>query len=226
MSYQLYLGDCLEFMRGLKAGEVDAVVTDPPYGIGEDGGDKQRRRHYKPLVIHEKKEWDKARPTKQFFDEIRRVSKVQIIWGGNYFADYLPPSMGWLYLYKNIGGDFSDGELAWTSQRKAVRDFSKSSFAGLHGGWDRQHPTQKPVSLMAWCISLLPPECTTIFDPFAGSGTTGVACMQTGRNFIGCEIDPQYYAIAERRIKDAAAQPLLFEQDEIQPHKQGGLFDA
>lgn len=211
-TYQLHLGDCLEFMRTLPAGSIDAVVTDPPYGIGEDGGDKQRRRHYKPLVIHAKKEWDKERPRKEIFDEIRRVSKHQIIWGGNYFADYLPPSMGWLYWDKLIGGDFSDGELAWTSRKKAVRSFSKSSFAGLHGGWDREHPTQKPVALMSWCVYLLPDNCFTILDPFMGSGTTGVACMQLGRNFIGCEIDPGYFAIAEKRIKAAAQQPLLFEQ--------------
>jgi DNA modification methylase len=208
---KLILGDCLEVMKTMQDKSIDAVITDPPYGIGEDGGDKKRRRNYKPLVIHEKKEWDKERPQKIYFDEIRRISKFQIIWGGNYFADYLPPSMGWLYWDKRIGGDFSDGELAWTSQKKAVRDFSKSSFSGLHGGWDRVHPTQKPVSLMIWCIYLLPDNCKKILDPFMGSGTTGVACVQTGRNFIGIEIDPAYYAIAEKRIHDAQQQPLLFE---------------
>lgn len=209
--YTLHLGDCLEYMRTMPDGFVDAVITDPPYGIGEDGGDKQRRRHYKPLVMHEKKEWDRERPQKVYFEEIIRVSKLQIIWGGNYFADFLPPSMGWLYWDKLIGGDFSDGELAWTSRKNAVRSFSKSSFAGLRGGWLREHPTQKPVSLMKWCLEIakVKPDAT-IFDPFMGSGTTGVACMQTGRNFIGCEIDPGYYAIAQRRIEAAAAQPLLF----------------
>ena len=206
----LHLGDCLEFMRGLPDGAFDCVITDPPYGIGEDGGDKKRRRHYKPLVIHEKKEWDKQRPQKIYFDEIIRVSKIQIIWGGDYFADFLPPSMGWLYWDKLIGGDFSDGELAWTSRKRAVRSFSKSSFSGLRGGWLREHPTQKPVSLMKWCLEIaeLKPGAK-VFDPFMGSGTTGVACMQTGRNFIGCEIDPDYFAIAQRRIAAAQMQPRL-----------------
>ena len=207
--FTLHKGDCLEYMKSLPSDSVDVVVTDPPYGIGEDGGNKQRRRNYKPLVIHEKKEWDKERPQKIYFDEIRRVSKIQIIWGGNYFADFLPPSMGWLYWDKRIGGDFSDGELAWTSQKKAVRDFSKSSFAGLRGGWDRQHPTQKPVSLMVWCIEQVK-NCQTILDPFMGSGTTGVAAMQLGKCFIGCEIDPDYFAVAEKRLQRAVLQPSLF----------------
>jgi DNA modification methylase len=210
MTVELILGDCLEVMKSIPDKSIDAVITDPPYGIGEDGGDKKRRRNYKPLVIHEKKEWDKERPQKEYFDQIRRVSNYQIVWGGNYFADYLPPSMGWLYWDKRIGGDFSDGELAWTSQKKAVRDFSKSSFAGLHGGWDRQHPTQKPVDLMKWCLEILKMDVgTTILDPFMGSGTTGVACMQTGRNFIGIEIDEGYFKIAEKRIHDAQQQMRL-----------------
>ena len=118
--------------------------------------------------------------------------------------------MGWLYWDKLIGGDFSDGELAWTSRKRAVRSFSKSSFSGLRGGWLREHPTQKPVSLMKWCLEIaeLKPGAK-VFDPFMGSGTTGVACMQTGRNFIGCEIDPDYFAIAQRRIAAAKLQPRL-----------------
>lgn len=204
----LYLGDCLEILPTLD--KVDAVVTDPPYGIGEDGGDKSRRRHYEPLVIHERMAWDKNRPSKKAFDYLIAVSDEQIVWGGNYFADYLPPSMGWLYWDKRIGGDFSDGELAWTSQHKAVRDFSKSSFHNLKGGHWRQHPTQKPVALIEWCIDLLPlPQ--TILDPFMGSGTTGVACANLGRKFIGIEIEPKYFDIACERIEAAQAQGRLFE---------------
>jgi DNA modification methylase len=203
----LYLGDCLEILPTLD--KVDAVLTDPPYGIGEDGGDKKRRRHYEPLVIHERKQWDKERPTKNVFDLLRKASKVQIIWGGNYFADLLPPSMGWLYWDKRIGGDFSDGELAWSSQQKAVRDFSKSPFHNLKSGHWRQHPTQKPVALMEWCITLLP-NPKTILDPFMGSGTTGVACANLGRKFIGIEIEEKYFDIACERIQAAYAQGRLF----------------
>ena len=203
----LYLGDCRDILPTL--GKVDAVVTDPPYGIGEDGGDKNRRRGYKPLVVHEKLSWDKERPQKDIFDAIRECSSSQIIWGGNYFADFLPPSMGWLYWDKKMGGDFSDGELAWTSQKKAVRDFSKSPFAGLSGGHDRVHPTQKPIALMKWCIAFIP-DAQTILDPFMGSGTTGVAAVQIGKQFIGIEREPKYFDIACKRIEDAQKQGDLF----------------
>ena len=203
----LDLGDCRDILPTL--GKVDAVVTDPPYGISEDGGDKNRRRGYRPLVVHEKLSWDKERPQKDIFDAIRKCSSSQIIWGGNYFADFLPPSMGWLYWDKKMGGDFSDGELAWTSQKKAVRDFSKSPFAGLSGGHNRVHPTQKPIALMKWCIAFIP-DAQTILDPFMGSGTTGVAAVQMGRKFIGIEREPKYFDIACKRIEDAQKQGDLF----------------
>lgn len=206
-SCELYLGDCMEVMPAL--GKVDACLTDPPYGIGEDGGDKKRRRGYKPLVVHERKTWDRERPSQAHFDLIRDKSDEQIIWGGNYFADLLPPSMGWLYWDKLMGGDFSDGELAWTSKRQAVRDFSKSPFAGLKGGHLRQHPTQKPVELMSWCLGFVP-NAPVVLDPFMGSGTTGVACAKAGRSFIGIEIDEGYFNIACDRIRKAYAQPDLF----------------
>ena len=203
----LYLGDCMDILPTLD--KVDAVITDPPYGIGEDGGDKNRRRGYKPLVVHEKLSWDKDRPQIEVFDAMRKCSSTQIIWGGNYFADFLPPSMGWLYWDKKMGGDFSDGELAWTSQKKAVRDFSKSPFAGLMGGHNRVHPTQKPEALMQWCIQQAGnPE--TILDPFMGSGTTGVAAIQLGRKFIGIEREPKYFDVACQRIEQAVAQGQLF----------------
>jgi DNA modification methylase len=217
---RLILGDCLEVLPTL--GRVDAVLTDPPYGIGEDGGDKNRRRGYKPLVVHEKKEWDKERPPRGHFDLIRSVSSEQIVWGGNYFADYLPPSMGWLYWDKLMGGDFSDGELAWTSKRQAVRDFSKSPFAGLKGGHLRQHPTQKPVELMSWCLGFLP-NARTILDPFMGSGTTGVACVKLGRKFIGIEIDEGYFDIAVERIRKAYAQPDMFIKRPPEPKQEALL---
>jgi DNA modification methylase len=214
----LYLGDCLEVMPSL--GKVDACLTDPPYGIGESGGDKSRRRGYEPLVIHEDKGWDKSRPQKKVFDAIQLSSNNQIIWGGNYFADMLPPSMGWLYWDKKMGGDFSDGELAWTSRRAAVRDFSKSPFAGLKGGHLRQHPTQKPVALMEWCLGFLP-NAETILDPFMGSGTTLVACAKLGRKGIGIELDPDYFEIACKRVQEAYDQPDLFVAPPTPPTQEG-----
>ena len=202
----LHLGDCLEVMRYMPDKSVDAVITDPPYGIGEDGG-ACRTRGKPGYAKHEKRHWDKNRPDKQYFETMRTVSKNQVIFGGNYFADLLPPTMGWIYWRKLMGGDFSDGELAWTSFNRALKEYTKCP-----KGIDKEHPTQKPLALMKWVIETYTNEGDTILDPFMGSGTTGVACVQTGRNFIGCEIDPDYYAIAERRIRDAQAHvPLPFE---------------
>ena len=192
-SITLYRGDCLEVMAGLDAGCVDAIITDPPYGIGEDGGKFRDRKGGGHRVL-EKMDWDKSSPDKVYFDEMLRVSECQIIWGGNYFSDKLPQSRGWLYWDKLMGGDYSDGELAWTSADGVLRKFTKCNKA--HG---KRHPTQKPVSLMVWCVKRTP---GTVLDPFMGSGTTGVACVKLGRKFIGIEIDQKYFDIACKRISD------------------------
>lgn len=204
----LYEGDCMDILPTL--GKVDAVITDPPYGIGESGGEKNRHRHTQfTTPKHVDFGWDAIRPEKAVFDVMVKSCSVFICWGGNYFADYLPPSMGWLYWDKMMGGDFSDGELAYTNRKKALRAFAIHPFNGLSGGKDRQHPTQKPLALMRWCIEQAGnPE--TILDPFMGSGTTGVAAIQMGRKFIGIEREPKYFDIACQRIEQAVAQGQLF----------------
>jgi len=197
----LYLGDCREVLPGL--GRVDAVVTDPPYGIGEDGGMFRGRKGGGVRVLP-KMGWDKQRPDREIFEQMRACSAEQIIWGGNYFADYLPPSKGWLYWQKLMGGDFSDGELAWTSRNRALREFTKCPKSP-----GAEHPTQKPVELMQWCLGFLP-DAHTILDPYMGSGTTGVACARLRRRFVGIEIEEKYFDIACRRIAAEYAQPRLF----------------
>jgi DNA modification methylase len=187
----------------LLLGKVDAVVTDPPYGIGEDGG-AQRTRSRKGYAKHEKKGWDAKRPAPEVFSTMLSVSGDQIIWGGNYFADLLPPKMGWLYWQKKMGGDFSDGELAWTSRDRALKEFTKCP-----KGIDKSHPCQKPIVLMEWCIGFLP-NARTILDPFMGSGTTLVACAKLGRKGIGIECDAEYFDIAVKRVTEAYRQPDLF----------------
>lgn len=198
---RLILGDCLDVLPTL--GPVDAVVTDPPYGIGEHGG-ACRTRKRTGYAKHEKKDWDRARPDQAVFDAILTCSREQIIWGGNYFADILPPRMGWLYWRKLMGGDFSDGELAWTSRQGALREYVRCP-----KGMDKAHPCEKPVDLMRWCLGFVP-DARTILDPFMGSGTTGVACAKLGRSFIGIEIDPGYFDTACKRIEDAYRQPDMF----------------
>ena len=197
----LYLGDCLDVMPTLD--KVDAVVTDPPYGIGEDGGHFRDRKGGGHRVLP-KKNWDNERPSKLSFDLMLHNSQNQIIWGGNYFTDFLPPSKFWLYWDKLMGGDFADGELAWTSLDRALRKFEMCNKMG-----GKLHPTQKPVALMEWCLNFLP-EANITLDPFMGSGTTGVACAKLGRKFIGIELDEDYFNIACERIEKAYQQPDLF----------------
>jgi len=210
----LYLGDCHEILPTL--GKVDAVVTDPPYGIGQDGGCFRDRKGGGHRVLA-KGDWDGETPDREVFDLIRACSLEQIIWGGNYFTDKLPPSKGWLYWQKLMGGDFSDGELAWTSRDRALREFTICN--KMHG---KEHPTQKPVELMQWCLGFLP-DAITILDPFMGSGTTGVACVNFDRRFIGIERHAPYFDIACRRIEEAHRQPRLFAEPTPRPVQEALL---
>ena len=209
---RLILGDCLEVMPLL--GRFDAVVTDPPYGIGEHGGGFRGRKG-QSIRVHQNKGWDKRRPDQVAFGVMLGCSDAQVIWGGNYFADWLPPSKGWFYWRKLMGGDFADGELAWTSLDRALREFTKCP-----KGQGAVHPTQKPVALMEWCLGFLP-DAKTILDPFMGSGTTLVACQRMGRHGTGIELDPDYFAIACKRVDEAARQPdLLIPETQQKPTQE------
>lgn len=173
------------------------MLTDPPYGIDRSGQPETFTKLVKhKRKLHEDFGWDKERPSAETFQQIQNASDVQIIWGGNYFADLLPASMGWLYWDKGQKGlSMSDGELAWTSMQKALRAFTCNRFA-LIGS---QHPTQKPSQLMRWSITQAGfPE--TILDPFMGSGTTLRAAKDLGRRAIGIEIEERYCEIAAKRL--------------------------
>lgn len=204
MTVELILGDCLEVMQTMADKSIDAVITDPPYGIADiwKGGGGHGWGVAKKATA-KRNEWDK-KPGQEYFDEIFRIADKVIIWGGNYFE--LPPSRGWLVWNKpERNFTLAEAELAWTNLSIPVRviDYRRSDPG-------RQHPTQKPVGVMKFCIEKAKlPEGSTIFDPFAGAATTGIACLQMGMNFIGCEIDPEYYAIAEQRIAEAQLQPRL-----------------
>jgi DNA modification methylase len=219
----LYLGDCRDILPTL--GKVDAVITDPPYGInygklmkgkgdGNGGLDRNRWKDYAAF------DWDTDRPSREVFDLLRDVSKQQIIWGGNYFADLLPPSMQWLVWDKCQTFSLADFELAWTSQQKAARLFRLSRPEALQDG--RQHPTQKPIALMKWCIAIVS-DALEIVDPFMGSGTTGVAAVEMRKGFIGIEREPAYFDIACKRIEHAYNQPPLFDEP-MNPQEQIGLI--
>ena len=194
---ELYLGDCMEVLPLLP--RVDAVITDPPYGINKDGqkrttGGHGGRKEYEFLG------WDGERPAPAVFYAILNSADVHVVWGGNYFADLLPPTMRWLVWDKGQRINQSDGELAWTSMQSALRICTMNRVELMKDG--AEHPTQKPIALMKWCIDQAG-KPQTILDPFMGSGTTGVAAVQMGRRFIGIEREPKYFEIACRRIEDA-----------------------
>lgn len=211
---RLILGDCREVMPTL--GTFDAVVTDPPYGIGRDG-QKRTMGGNGGRKAYEFKYWDGKRPSAEVFRLILSSAPEQIIWGGNYFADLLPPSMRWLVWDKGQRINQSDGELAWTSQQAALRITEKNRVALLLEG--AQHPTQKPVALMEWCLGFLP-EAVTILDPFMGSGTTLVACQRLGRHGTGIELDPDYFEIACRRVEEVVRNPPLFIPEPPKPKQE------
>jgi len=196
--------DCMELMARYPDKYFDLAVVDPPYGIGEDGG-KARTRGSK-RTNGEKKGWDNQIPNAEYFAELMRVSKNQIIWGGNYFADLLPASRCWLYWQKNMGGDFADGELAWTSFDKVLKQYTKRSET-----FDRIHPTQKPVALYAWIYHNYLPQGGKVVDTHLGSGSNRIAADKAGNiEFTAFEIDEEYFDDSVKRFEEYARQLKLF----------------
>lgn len=204
----LYLGDCMEILPTLP--KVDAVITDPPYGINEAAGKNKSRSKLAHSKDYGNLDWDSAPPPQSLIDALRAHSDWQAFFGGNYFV--LPPSSCWLVWDKlNGANDFADCELAWTNWPKAVRRIAWRWHGMLReGNEERFHPTQKPLEVMKWVLDLCP-KADTVLDAFMGSGTTGVACVHQGRKFIGIEREPSYFDIACRRIEQAAKQGQLFE---------------
>ena len=200
----IYNADCAEVLPSISA---DLLLTDPPYGIdyGRAGGFSASHGWGQ---WRENVEWDAERPAPEIFDAMLGATREQVIWGGNYFADLLPPTMRWLAWDKGQR-DFSlaDMELAWTSQQKAARVFTYARGKAVKDG--KKHPTQKPVALMEWCFGFFP-KAETVLDCYLGSGTTLVACAKLGRKGIGIELDPDYFEIACERVQKAYDQPDLF----------------
>ena len=197
----IYCADCLTVLPHLSG--VDAVVTDPPYGIGYAGSMKlgQVRFGWKQYEGG----WDESRPSDKTMTEVVSKGKQAVVWGGNFFP-CLPVSAGWL-IWNKVQRNFSmgEGEMAWTNFLNSIRIFDLARANCLEDG--KQHPTQKALALMVWCLGFVDGE--TILDPFMGSGTTGVACIRTGRRFIGIELEPKYCAIAVERMERELAQPCL-----------------
>ena len=197
----LYLGDCMDILPTLP--KVDAVITDPPYGISFAAQPtKWQRRAGKAA-----ESWDDQ--TAPDIDAIRALGDVQVIWGGNYYR--LPPTRGWLSWFKpDAPPSMASLELAWTNMDRNARQFSWA--IGATNAERVGHPTQKPLALMLWTIEQAG-RPSVILDAFMGSGTTGVAAAQMGLSFIGIEREPKYFDIACRRIEEAQRQQPLIPHD-------------
>lgn len=222
---RLIQGDCAEVMPLI--GRVNAVITDPPYGIGESARRIASRGKLAKTIDYGDFTWDASPPSREVIDAVVRAGKNAIIFGGNYF--HLPPARGWLVWDKMNSGNFADCELAWTNISMSVRIF-RHMWNGMirqsERNTQRVHPTQKPIELMQWCLGFLA-DAKTILDPFMGSGATGVACIRTGRQFIGIEKEPKYFDIAVKRIQQAwclKCSELPF--SEIEKPKQEELFEG
>lgn len=204
----LYLGDNAAILPTL--GRVDAVVTDPPYGIGEARNDNPSRSVLAQSKDYGASDWDDNPADPETIAHLRAISDWQVIFGGNYFD--LPASSCWLVWDKQNGeNDFADCELAWTNLKKAVRRLYWRWHGMIRKGHEeRFHPTQKPLGVMQWCLTHLPASTRTVLDPYMGSGTTGVACLKAGLSFIGIEREPAYFDIACQRLSDALSQPDFF----------------
>jgi len=215
--------DCMDYMRGLPDKAFALAIVDPPYGIGFDGkttvkGKSGKASTFTDKQHHIKKEWDVSRPTAEYFAELQRVSKNQIIWGGNYFADLLPPQKGWIFWDKKITNanntNFSDGELAWTSFNCILRRFTYDwiGFGYLNNPQREKkiHPTQKPVALYKWLLTNYAKPGDKILDTHVGSASSLIACYQMNFDYIGFEIDKEYFEKAQKRIADEMAQISLF----------------
>lgn len=203
--------DCLEILKQLPDKCIDLVLTDPPYGINCDGGGYGLG--VKPKNLN-KKNWDNGIPTKEMFEEIFRVSKNQIIFGGNYFTEYLRPTKAWIF-WDKIGGyklqnNFSEGELIWTSFNKVTRKMTFVQQGFINDDKEenkfRFHPTQKPVGLFCKILNDYSNENDLILDCFSGSGTTAIACHKLKRRFICIEKDKDYYEASVKRLEEEQRQ--------------------
>lgn len=247
----LYLADCREVLATL--GPVAAVVTDPPYGIGEShkrnrlrakpkgtgGGERNTTGRMIEVRDYGPDDWDREPCPPEVLAWMRANSRWQVIFGGNHLHELvpteagpmrvgLPPSACWLVWDKENSGDFADAELAWTNLPGAVR-LKRHLWNGMarKGREPRYHLTQKPLDVMAWALSYLPDlGGGAVLDPFMGSGTTGVACVGAGLPFIGIEREERHFETACRRIAEALTQPRLFEPPRLVPPVQSALFGA
>lgn len=201
--------DCMDYLKTLEDNAFDLAIVDPPYGYGDKKTDilnfRQKEQH---------RDWNIA-PNKDYFLELFRVSKNQIIWGGNYFS-FIWGFGGRCFIYWHKGNpvkNFSDGELAWTSFDKNAKQYDYRYYGNLEGNTSAKkkiHPTQKPVKLYEWLLMNYAKEGDKILDTHLGSGSIALACHNLGFDLVGCELDKDYFEAASKRLKQHQAQTRLF----------------
>ena len=188
----------------------DLAIVDPPYGIGIDGQKKSINKNPKHnRKEHTQKNWDNAIPNEEYFNELKRVSKNQIIWGANYFTEYLKPTKAWIFWYKGQRDlTMSDGEMAWTSFDTVTRQFELNRASLI--AQNTFHPTEKPYKLYKWLIDKYAKQGDKILDTHLGSGSIAIACHDYGFDLTACELDKEYFDKAMERINNHTSQTKLF----------------
>jgi site-specific DNA-methyltransferase (adenine-specific) len=197
--------DCIEGMKQYADNHFDLAIVDPPYGINAGKMTMGSGKH----KFKKDKDWDSAIPSAEYFTQLFRVSKNQVVWGGNYFTEHLHPTPHWLVWDKrNPNLSFAEGELAWVQKGKNLRIFQHYSAQVEEGG--KIHPTQKPVRLYDWVLNNYANEGDLILDTHLGSGSSRIAADKAGLSFVAFELDKQYFDAAEKRYQDYKSQLTLF----------------
>jgi site-specific DNA-methyltransferase (adenine-specific) len=201
--------DNMKLMARYPDKHFELAIVDPPYGIGYDGAKKTSGSHG-GRKAHKFKGWDSSIPEKEYFEELFRVSKNQIIWGANYFTKHLPSSMGWI-VWRKDRGEFSssDAELAYSSFNRALREYTKNPIVLVREG-GTIHPTQKPIVLYKWILDKYAKPGDKILDTHLGSGSIAIACHDYGFDLTACELDKEYFDKAMQRINNHTKQLNLF----------------
>jgi len=214
-SSEVYLEDCVKALKRFNDNHFDLAIVDPPYGLGmgtvsipSEKNTNSQQKFYKDL---KSKRWDDNTPNKEYFDELKRVSKNQIVWGWNYYVSYFNDCPSYIVWNKEASGNYSDCEMAWCS----IKGTNKI-FKWLWNGFRKQqpeeriHPTQKPVALYDWILEQFGSDANLILDTHVGSGSSRIACNKAGKQFVGFEIDKDYYEAQEKRFKDFVSQLRMF----------------
>ena len=218
---RLYNMDCMEGMKQFPDKYFELAIVDPPYGIGASDykrGGTQHGNSKAKCKVYASKDWDKSAPSAEYFDELFRVSKNQIIWGANHFISQIPYDSSCWVVWDKVNGDngYADCELAWTSFKSAVRKFSFRWNGMLQGNMKdkeiRIHPTQKPIQLYKWLLSKYAKPGDKILDTHVGSASSLIACYEYGFDFIGFEIDKDYYEAAQKRLQAVMSQVSMFRE--------------